>query len=193
MENHLRLFIAASLPSELITRLDRDILTAPELRKSGLRPVPAQNLHLTLHFIGETPETKLPDIDSALERAVGGIAVFRVRLVGGGCFPNRRSPRVFWIGIDSEASQALGSLAKTVKNELQKAGIGGDPKPFRPHLTIARVGERFDADQDAGALLKKLDAFNSDPFEINEIVCCASDLSRGKPVYEKVIEKRLIG
>lgn len=193
MENHLRLFIAASLPSELITRLDRDILTAPELRKSGLRPVPAQNLHLTLHFIGETPETKLPDIDSALERAVGGIAVFRVRLVGGGCFPNRRSPRVFWIGIDSEASQALGSLAKTVKNELRKAGIGGDPKPFRPHLTIARVGERFDADQDAGALLKKLDAFNSDPFEINEIVCCASDLSRGKPVYEKVIEKRLIG
>ncbi len=193
MENHLRLFIAASLPSELITRLDRDILTAPELRKSGLRPVPAQNLHLTLHFIGETPETKLPDIDSALERAVGGIAGFRVRLVGGGCFPNRRSPRVFWIGIDSEASQALGSLAKTVKNELRKAGIGGDPKPFRPHLTIARVGERFDADQDAGALLKKLDAFNSDPFEINEIVCCASDLSRGKPVYEKVIEKRLIG
>lgn len=193
MENHLRLFIAASLPSELITRLDRDILTAPELRKSGLRPVPAQNLHLTLHFIGETPETKLPEIDAALDRAVGGIAVFRVRLVGGGCFPNRRSPRVFWIGIDSEASQALGSLAKTVKNELQKAGIGGDPKPFRPHLTIARVGERFDADQDAGALLKKLDAFNSDPFEINEIVCCASDLSRGKPVYEKVIEKRLIG
>lgn len=193
MENHLRLFIAASLPSELITRLDRDILTAPELRKSGLRPVPAQNLHLTLHFIGETPETKLPEIDAALDRAVGGIAVFRVRLVGGGCFPNRRSPRVFWIGIDSEASQALGSLAKTVKNELRKAGIGGDPKPFRPHLTIARVGERFDADQDAGALLKKLDAFNSDPFEINEIVCCASDLSRGKPVYEKVIEKRLIG
>lgn len=193
MENHLRLFIAASLPSELITRLDRDILTAPELRKSGLRPVPAQNLHLTLHFIGETPETKLPDIDSALERAVGGIAGFRVRLVGGGCFPTPRSPRVFWIGIDSEASQALGSLAKTVKNELRKAGIGGDPKPFRPHLTIARVGERFDADQDAGALLKKLDAFNSDPFEINEIVCCASDLSRGKPVYEKVIEKRLIG
>ena len=193
MENHLRLFIAASLPSELITRLDRDILTAPELRKSGLRPVPAQNLHLTLHFIGETPETKLPDIDSALERAVGGIAGFRVRLVGGGCFPNRRSPRVFWLGLESDPGNALSALAENVKTELRNVGIVGDPKPFRPHLTVARVGERFDAAADTGAVLKALAENETEPFPVAAIYCYSSDLSRGKPVYEKVIEKRLIG
>lgn len=192
MKKILRLFIAVRIPDTVKAQICAEPLSGAALKRPGIRPTPPQNLHLTLHFIGETPETKLPDIDAALERAVGGIAVFRVRLVGGGCFPNRRSPRVFWIGIDSEASQTLCLLAKAIKNELQKAGIGGDPKPFRPHLTIARVGERFDLGQDVGALLKKLDAFNSDPFEINEIVCCASDLSRGKPVYEKVIEKRLI-
>lgn len=192
MKKILRLFIAVRIPDTVKAQICAGPLSGAALKRPGLRPVPAQNLHLTLHFIGETPDSKLPLIGSALDRAVSGRPPFEVRFTGSGCFPNPRVPRVFWIGIDSEASQTLCLLAKAIKNELQKAGIGGDPKPFRPHLTIARVGERFDAGQDVGALLKKLDAFNSDPFEINEIVCCASDLSRGKPVYEKVIEKRLI-
>ena len=193
MKKILRLFIAVRIPDDVKAQICAGPLSGAALNRPGLRPVPAQNLHLTLHFIGETPETKLPDIDSALERAVGGIAGFRVRLVGGGCFPNRRSPRVFWIGIDSEASQALGSLAKTVKNELRKAGIGGDPKPFRPHITVARVGERFDAAADTGAVLAALAGYETEAFPVAAVYCYSSDLSRGKPVYEKVIRKPLNG
>lgn len=192
MKKILRLFIAVQIPDTVKTQICAGPLSSAALNRPGIRPVPAKNLHLTLHFIGDTPVEKIPQIDSALDRAIADHNTpFDVRLEGAGVFPNLRNPRVFWLGLNPEAGSTLSALAKSVKRELRAVGIFGDPKPFRPHLTIARVSERFNPDPDAAQILDRLNAFNAEPFEVSEIACFTSDLSRGKPIYEKVIRKRM--
>jgi len=132
----VRCFVAIELSDEL----KREIAARTEaLRKSGAdaKWVRAGNLHLTLKFLGGVPEDKLPEIEAALTKAVSGHAGFTMKLKDVGVFPDRKRPRVVWVGI--EDSDALAAVQKGVEAAMADVGFKPEDRPFSPHLTIGRL------------------------------------------------------
>jgi len=97
--------------------------------------VRAENLHVTLKFIGEVQPEKLGDIRTALS-AVHSVRSVTLDFRGVGFFPNEKRPRVFWAG--AEASLNLGQLASDIDRALEKLGVPPEKRPFSAHLTLAR-------------------------------------------------------
>jgi 2'-5' RNA ligase len=130
----MRLFVALEIPSavrENLAALLKSLGTvSPQTRWA--RP---ENLHVTLKFIGEAPETKLAAICSALASARSDQPV-ALDFRGLGFFPDEKHPRVFWTGI--EASPNLKTLAADIEKAAERLGVPRERRPFSPHLTLAR-------------------------------------------------------
>jgi RNA 2',3'-cyclic 3'-phosphodiesterase len=130
----MRLFVALEIPSAM---RENFIALIESLRaaSSQTRWVGAENLHVTLKFIGEVPEAKLTAIRSVLA-SVRSDQPVALDIRGLGFFPNEKHPRVFWAGI--EASPNLKTLAADIEQAMEKLGVRREPRPFSPHLTLAR-------------------------------------------------------
>src|SRR5689334_19614087 len=130
----MRLFTAIDLPTEVLLRLERLI--------SALRPEalikwsPLDNLHITTKFIGEWPEARLDELHEALS-SVEPREPFDVEVRNLGWFPNERSPRVLWAGVDG--GPALLKLVQDTENSLLAVGIPKEDRGFSAHLTLARI------------------------------------------------------
>ncbi|MGI6357475.1 MAG: RNA 2',3'-cyclic phosphodiesterase [Bacillota bacterium] len=100
--------------------------------------VPTDNLHLTMAFLGEVPESSLPVLKAAAARAASQAGAPVVLSYGGqmGTFPNWRQPRVFWLGV--EASLPLQRLHRALGQELAGVGFAPDSR-WHPHITLGRV------------------------------------------------------
>jgi RNA 2',3'-cyclic 3'-phosphodiesterase len=129
----MRLFVALDIDPEIRRRIGefRDKMRpyAPDVRWVG-----PETFHITLQFLGETQ--KPDEIRSALQHVRGDAISLAFR--GTGFFPNPKSPRVFWIGIESD--EHLQELANSIAEALQPLGFKRDEGPFTPHLTLARSG-----------------------------------------------------
>jgi 2'-5' RNA ligase len=131
----LRLFLAASLHEHLAWVGDR-VAELQELWPEA-RWIPPQNQHVTLKFLGSTPESELGRVVSACERVAAAHRPQPIGLSQLGVFPSPRRARVLWIGLDDPA-QVLTSLAQTVDEELASLGFPRESRPYSPHLTVAR-------------------------------------------------------
>ena len=131
----MRLFIAIELPTDVrlaLETLQRDLKPATD----SARWVAPGSIHLTLKFLGETPEQKLPEIDGAL---VGlSWKPFPVTVRGIGFFPGNRSPRVVWAGLEASTMEGL---AQQIDIRMERLGFEKEKRAFRPHLTLARAKE----------------------------------------------------
>jgi len=138
----MRLFIAVNLPSDERDRLQREagVLRAARL---PVRWVSADALHLTLKFLGEVADARVPEIEQAMTRVAGELPPFELELRGLGAFPNLRTPRVVWVGV--HAPPELARLAGGVEDAMAGLGYPHEDRPFSPHLTLGR------ADRDARA------------------------------------------
>jgi 2'-5' RNA ligase len=104
----------------------------------NIRWVKPEGMHLTLKFLGEIPEEKIPPIQSVLDRIAKDYSRFPLSLKGTGSFPPAaRVPRVIWIGI--EKSESIQQIQTRVENEFHKIGFPREKRKYHPHLTIGRV------------------------------------------------------
>jgi RNA 2',3'-cyclic 3'-phosphodiesterase len=129
----MRLFVALDIDPDIRQRIGefRNHLRAyaPDVRWVG-----PETFHVTLQFLGETE--KIDAIRTALQQVRASEVPLSFR--GTGFFPNPKSPRVFWVGIDSD--EYLQELASSIGDALQPLGFKRDAGPFKPHLTLARAG-----------------------------------------------------
>jgi RNA 2',3'-cyclic 3'-phosphodiesterase len=130
----MRLFVALDIPDTI-----RQAIAAyvDELRRAApdAKWVRAESFHITLKFIGEW-RRDVSEVIEALNKVEAEPVDLAVR--GNGFFPNARSPRVFWVGIEPDSS--LGSLAHEVDKACSSLGIESESRAFSPHLTLARSG-----------------------------------------------------
>lgn len=178
----MRLFTAVDPSAEVHANLEELLLRLqPTARLRWSRP---GNLHLTLKFIGEWPEEKL----GALQGALGAVALpapFSVPLSGLGFFPNAKSPRVFWVGI--QCPPELVELASRIDRTLEPLGIASEKRAYSPHLTFARIQERTPLD----GLLQAIESLPSvelGSFEVDRFYLYRSKLSPGGSVYTRIAE-----
>lgn len=144
--------------------------------------------HVTLRFIGETPDHEVAAIQHALAPRFG-IAPFEVEWHALGTFPGGRQPRVLWIG-PTRGGEALQQLATAVNERLNAIVGPPEARPFRPHLTLGRVKDPGRGVDWRGGL----DAAGWSPTRttIDHVTLYASRLSPKGPTYTAVSQSFLV-
>jgi RNA 2',3'-cyclic 3'-phosphodiesterase len=152
----LRLFVAVEIeePARIAAAHAGERLRA-EVSRRGVhldaRWVPADNLHITLWFIGEVDEVRAAAIVSALQPPFPH-EPFELRLAGLGAFPPSGAPRVFWLGV-SAGQEGLRALHTETGARLRPLGFEAERRPYSAHLTIARVK---DAPRGSGPIVREV-------------------------------------
>jgi 2'-5' RNA ligase len=139
----MRLFTAIELNDEARASLEAEQrrLAARIADRSGtLRLVRAGQLHLTLVFIGEIPETRAAGLIEVMGADVP-MAPFHVAFGGCGLFPPHGAPRILWIGA-LEGADEITALHGHIAGRLKQLGVAVDERPFAPHLTLGRWRQR---------------------------------------------------
>ena len=134
----MRLFVALPLPPEIATAVAALTPALP-----GLRPVKPELLHVTLAFVGHVAEELLDSVVAATRAAAASQTPFPVSLAASGRFPEGGKPHVIWLGMTDGAAESA-ALAGAVRRELASRSVPFDDKPFRPHVTLARVKDDVD-------------------------------------------------
>jgi 2'-5' RNA ligase len=173
----MRLFVGVDLPGEI-----KDALWALEERLRPQAPeamwVPRDNNHLTMSFLGEVVEGRVPPILEALRAtAMEASGPIETALDGVGAFPSDRRARVLWAGLE-DGQDRLGPLARAVASALEPLGFPPEKRAWTPHLTIARFRTPGDA---RGLVTADLDPV---PFTVPAITLFRSHLARPAPRYE---------
>jgi RNA 2',3'-cyclic 3'-phosphodiesterase len=155
----LRLFVAVDLPAPV-----RQAAAELCAGLSGARFVNPHQLHVTLRFMGQTPDQDL----AAIRERLAGVqaAAFSLRLQGVGTFPaGVRRAHVLWLGL--EPAQPLRDLALAIAGQLGDLGLGANERgrPFSPHLTLARFGCRPPGDELA-SFLEEHSSFRSPEWKV---------------------------
>lgn len=154
---NLRLFIAIDMPDrvrEEITELSNLLMKYD----TDVKWVPPNNIHLTVKFLGSTPEAMIEAIRESLVAVASGFAPFHLLIKGTGAFPNEKHPRVLWVGVAD--SDPLRSLRDRIEAKLEALGFPREGKDFHPHLTLGRVRSQ----RGLIALLKQLSLYRKAHF-----------------------------
>ncbi|HEX5597517.1 MAG TPA: RNA 2',3'-cyclic phosphodiesterase [Micromonosporaceae bacterium] len=195
----MRLFVALypspEAVNDVVEQMGRLRTGAAAASGINVRLTPPDRLHVTLAFLGDVEETWIPGLTRALDRAVQfwrrlmdakaaaeSPGPLRVRFGGGGYFGSGRFT-VLWTGLVGDVD-ALHALNQAIRRELKRADFPYERRPFRPHLTIARPGDRMDPEsieEDCATL----DGYLGPSWPVAEMVLMRSHLGP-RPRYEPI-------
>ena len=114
----IRTFISIPVPSEVKSKKNM-LYSTLENSPANISWVKNEQLHLTLKFLGHTPETMIENIKSEISKISSTIKPFKLLIDKTGCFPKRERPRVLWLGIRGNTS-ALNDLFLRIDKEILK-------------------------------------------------------------------------
>lgn len=133
-----RLFLAIELPPRVIDVLKRLQIELKRVFPDARMANPA-GMHLTVKFIGYAEESEIPAIAEAARRAADETRPFALELSGFGGFPSLARPRVLWAGASDNGESA--ALSAALDRELSGLGVKSETRPYKPHVTLARINK----------------------------------------------------
>ena len=138
---------------------------------------------MTLAFIGRVSDDQLDGVIAATGAAAASQKAFDVSLAASGRFPEGGTARVVWIGMTDGADESA-ALAAAVRRELATRKLPFDDKPFRPHVTLARVKDDVDRPE-ARAIASAVEHMSFAPlrWSASEVIAFESVLSPKGPRY----------
>jgi 2'-5' RNA ligase len=176
----MRLFVAVDISEAIGTAIED---AQKQLHQAGadVAWVKPGNMHLTLKFLGDTPEARLNDVRSALDLVAPQHAAFDMKVYDLGCFPDRGAPRVVWAGV-TDGREPLAALAAAVDKSLGELGFPRETRPFVAHLTLGRVRNPRGADR-LRKRIEELAAANFGACRVDAIRLYQSTLAPGGSIY----------
>lgn len=172
----LRAFLAVELGAKA-RECAAEVVRELRGRRGGddVRWVRAEDLHVTLRFLGEIGQERIPRLRETVGRETRRIAPFPLALGDLQAFPSPERPRVVALTLDS--GESLARLAEAVERGVVASGFDPEPRPFRAHLTLGRIRRVRFPDAEAVA--------PADPatFEVREVVLFRSQLRPTGAVY----------
>jgi 2'-5' RNA ligase len=183
----IRAFIAIDLSQGILERIDQMSLDLrSRLEKVPVRWVPAENIHLTLKFLGNVSTANLEMLKEIMGNVVANHHECDISVGGIGAFPKTHNPRVIWVGM--EVPQELISLQHNIEIETARLGYSREHRPFSPHLTFGRVS-RNASSQDVRAIAEILDSYKVGflgATRISSVYLYRSDLKPDGAVYTPI-------
>lgn len=190
----MRSFVAVALPEAT-----RDALTGAAAAVRAGSPewaaerwVAPENLHITLAFLGDMPESVLVDLRGSLATACAAIEPFSLRLDRVTAVPGPRRASMLW-SVPARPSRSCAALALAVRHALAPFAPESDDRPFAAHVTLVRArrprrcaptalaqAERSLAGDEAATLVS-----------VRDVILCSSTLTPSGPTYETISCARL--
>jgi 2'-5' RNA ligase len=174
----IRTFIALELPPALRYKLQEIVLRYSKLCPPGVNWVSVDNLHMTMLFIGDVQQEKIPELNEVLIRLLHGFPPFKFVAEGLELFP-APEPRMLWLKLSCENDDIF-KLHKRLLREISSLGISPDRKPLRLHVTLARLKTTLSPDLERE--LMQID-FEPQSMLFERICMFRSVLSPSGPTY----------
>lgn len=185
----LRLFVALEVPEARKISIEKAIQSL-RLNLPKARWTTREQWHVTLKFLGEVPEDRLPEVVEIAGTCGTASPPVGTRLTEIGSFPRGRRARVIWVGLEDDA-RVMALLAATLEEELGGAGFRKEGRDLHPHLTLARFRVPQPIEQEMGSSGPY--EFDRTPFEVGEIVLFRSHLNPKGATYEPLEHFPLAG
>lgn len=185
MENKIRSFVAIDITSNLKNKFS-EIQKELALLSQDVKWVEEKNQHLTLKFLGEITKDKVENVKKCLFEISQTTIPFEIFFSGIGYFPDKKHPKVIWIGVGEKDNNFI-RLVEKIEDKFLKIGFEKENRQFKPHLTIGRVRSQKSID----ILLRNISKYHQVYFgkmKVNEIYLMKSTLTPVGPIYD-VIEK----
>ncbi|MFH1848297.1 MAG: RNA 2',3'-cyclic phosphodiesterase, partial [Candidatus Omnitrophota bacterium] len=176
----MRTFIAIDLSEEARKTLSE---LQCELKESeaDVKWVKAENMHLTLKFLGEISEEQAAKVKAALDIIASTVKPYEITIKEIGAFPGLDHPRVVWTGIEKGKKETT-DLANKIELELEKLGFEKEGRAFKAHLTIGRVRGPKNKDKLKTAV-QSAGRIKETPSKIKTINLYQSTLTPRGPIY----------
>lgn len=181
---NLRCFIAIGIPEQVRKEIGA-FLEVLKKHDADVKWVLPANLHLTLKFLGTTPDILLPRIKESLKSIVSSYNPFCIKIHSTGAFPNKRYPRVIWTGI--EDTEILKSLVNDIDHRMSLIGYQREGREYTPHLTIGRVR----AQRGIINVLSELDNYRNKEFgtfSVESVILMKSELKPKGAEYSSLAD-----
>ncbi len=176
----VRVFIGIPLQQEL--REEIGAFEGVLKQAEGIKAVKPDNLHVTLKFIGNTPERKLDRIKEIMDKSCAGIKPFVIKPSGISAFPSPDKASVVWLDC-GEGAAPITAIFKILEKELRSMAYPGEKQEYIPHITVARSRKTADITKIQGKI--KINGTS----QAGCVVLYKSDLNPGGPEYSELYRK----
>ena len=136
-EKLLRTFLAVPVPRDVSSKKNM-LYSTLENVDGDINWVKNAQLHLTMKFLGHTPESAINDVIDHIEKITPNMNPFDLKIEETGCFPVPTRPRILWLGLKGNLD-LLKSMVESIENVLEPLGFTKDSRDILPHITLARI------------------------------------------------------
>lgn len=172
----LRAFFALELPSEVRDRVLEAASALRDAEPEGVRWIAAENLHLTLKFLGELEPEQVPRLVERASARLATIAPFEVELGAFGALPSARAARVLCLDV-ARGSRELARISRKLDAAAAALGVERERRPFRAHLTLGRLRAP------RRVRLERAEAPDGIALRVEQVILYESRLSSDGPRY----------
>lgn len=161
----------------------------------AVRWTPKDNVHITLKFLGDTEPAIVGDIQDELRAAAAASSPLKLTLGNTGVFPDPRSPKILWVGLQGEARRLV-QLQGRAEGAMARLNYQADRRPFTPHVTIGRVwpGVMGKLAGDVGFGWQRVEKPETrSEVPVDHLTLLRSHLKEDGPVYEEIFSVPLGG
>jgi RNA 2',3'-cyclic 3'-phosphodiesterase len=183
-----RTFVAVEIDPAIRARAV-ELIGVLRAAEADVKWVEAENLHVTLQFLGEVTDDQIAAVCKAVEQGAAETRAFDLEIGGAGAFPNSNRPRTLWIGAKAGAEQ-MAELHENVALALSELGYQDEERRFQTHLTIGRTRSGKNVAH-LGRLIKEHADFPAGPMRVEKATVFSSTLDRGGAQYRVLGTARL--
>jgi 2'-5' RNA ligase len=180
---NIRCFIAIRLPHNVQEHISAYIKDLKKL-SHDIRWTKAENIHLTIKFLGEIPADRVDAVQKALYPVGHQFSQFSLIVSRAGCFPGKKNPRVFWLGMEQGKENPLFAIHEWIEDQLIKLDFEKEKRRFSPHLTIGRLRARRPVDFSAVFNFFENQPFGPIRFAVENIFLMQSYLKSSGAEYQ---------
>jgi len=178
-----RTFLGIAASGEVVARAQQVVAKLARVT-DNIKWVEPDNLHWTLHFLGEIDDQEIYQVCRAADRAASASDAFSMQALGLGAFPAPAKPKTIWLGA-GQGSDELAALHAALDEQLSPLGFRGETRKYVPHLTLGRAGRGIDSTAFAklAEAIDEFASFDAGLQQIDEVTVYASRLDRVGPEY----------
>jgi 2'-5' RNA ligase len=180
VNNLVRAFLSIDIDDQALLSRVEQIQQKLDPQAAKMKLVEIDNIHFTLYFFGDTPIERIHKIKENLEMIK--IVPFEITISGVGAFPNKRRPRVIWVGV-TQNEQQVQDLKLEIDSLLKDIGYQPERRKYTPHATIARVRHV----KDTGKIVNNLEELANESIgtmTVSGFNMMKSTLTPTGPVYD---------